>query len=182
MLCDFAFEWALTCVHTCDIKPLKIFFVCLLGCAYFKGSSTCWWVWYQVLWNCKYQCTLGLLGVLKHPFFYFSNSKKFVCRVQKLIWMWRRFSFQLPRISSKDLQNQILNLRYWSLVEEFLVSACCFLSKKLDSCHLSVQILLHIFYICFYSVLQPQTIKINQPDTGASGAQAAQKSACCGGT
>ncbi|KAK9189797.1 hypothetical protein WN943_018396 [Citrus x changshan-huyou] len=29
---------------------------------------------------------------------------------------------------------------------------------------------------------EPQTIKINQPDTGASGAQAAQKSACCGGT
>ncbi|KAH9767785.1 ras-related protein RABE1a [Citrus sinensis] len=27
---------------------------------------------------------------------------------------------------------------------------------------------------------EPQTIKINQPDTGASGAQAAQKSACCG--
>ncbi|GAY45252.1 hypothetical protein CUMW_088110, partial [Citrus unshiu] len=29
---------------------------------------------------------------------------------------------------------------------------------------------------------EPQTIKINQPDTGASGAQAAQKSACCGST
>ncbi|KAK9186883.1 hypothetical protein WN944_018272 [Citrus x changshan-huyou] len=29
---------------------------------------------------------------------------------------------------------------------------------------------------------EPQTIKINQPDTGASGAQATQKSACCGGT
>ena len=28
--------------------------------------------------------------------------------------------------------------------------------------------------------LQPQTIKINQPDQGAGAAQAAQKSACCG--
>jgi len=30
-----------------------------------------------------------------------------------------------------------------------------------------------------FFVIQPQTIKINQPDQGASGV-AAQKSACCG--
>lgn len=29
-------------------------------------------------------------------------------------------------------------------------------------------------------VLQPQTIKINQPDTGAGAGQVVQKSACCG--
>ena len=29
-------------------------------------------------------------------------------------------------------------------------------------------------------MVQPQTIKINQPDAAASGGQAASKSACCG--
>jgi len=34
--------------------------------------------------------------------------------------------------------------------------------------------------IISFLVVQPQTIKINQPDQAASGGLAAQKSACCG--
>jgi len=64
-----------------------------LGCSNFKRSSSGRRIRHQVFWNCKQHLLLLLekhseIGVL------FLMPRLCLCRVQKLIWMWMRFSFQ----------------------------------------------------------------------------------------
>jgi len=66
-----------------------------LGCSDFKGSSSGRRIWHQVFWNCKQHfLVVTLVGKAFETAVLFLMPRLCLCRAQKLIWMWRRFSFQ----------------------------------------------------------------------------------------
>lgn len=105
------------------------------------------------------------------------------CRVQRQTWMWKKFSFQLVRISSKGFQNLIPRLRYADTSSAFHYS---FVSMNwgYQFIHTSRTCLIYDHFIScinmFSLFVQPQTIRINQSDQAGAAGQGVQKSSCCG--
>lgn len=85
-LCMYTYLLWLLCYTWC----WKLF---SLGCSNFEGSSSGRWIWYQVFRNCK-QHLLLLFEKYSEIAVLFLMPRLCLCRVQKLIWMWMRFSFQ----------------------------------------------------------------------------------------